>query len=76
MRTIDVVVTPKASRNEVVPQEDGVLRIYVTVPPADGEANKKVILLLSDYYSVPKSTISIIRGGTGRKKVVQLSSLT
>ena len=68
---IAVRVTPKASRNRVVAEEGG-LRVYVTVVPEDGKANKAVIRLLAKALGVPKSSLVLIRGATARDKVFRL----
>ena len=68
-KTFNIRVTPHAKQNKVV-ESDGVLRVYTTVAPENGRANSAVIELLSEYFNVPKSRINIIRGLTGRDKVV------
>ena len=70
-KTFNIRVTPHAKRNKVV-ESDGVLRVYTTVAPENGRANSAVIELLSEYFNVPKSRINIIRGLTGRDKVVTI----
>ncbi len=70
-KTFNIRVTPHAKQNKVV-ESDGVLRVYTTVAPENGRANSAVIELLSEYFNVPKSRINIIRGLTGRDKVVTI----
>ena len=68
-KTFNIRVTPHAKQNKVV-DADGVLRVYTTTVPENGRANSAVIELLSEYFDVPKSKIKIIKGLTGRDKVV------
>ena len=68
-KTLNVRVTPHAKQNKVV-EGDGVLRVYTTVAPENGRANSAVVELLADYLDVPKSRIKILKGLTGRDKVV------
>ena len=70
-KNFNIRVTPHAKQNKVV-ESDGVLRVYTTVAPENGRANSAVIELLSEYFNVPKSRINIIRGLTGRDKVVTI----
>lgn len=70
-KIFNVRVTPHAKQNKVV-DVDGVLRVYTTTAPENGRANSAVIELLSDYFDVPKSKINIIKGLTGRDKVVTI----
>ena len=68
-KIFNVRVTPHAKQNKVVENGD-VLRVYTTVAPENGRANDAVIKLLSEYWGIPKSKIKILRGLTGRDKIV------
>ncbi len=70
-----VHVLPRSSKNEIVGvMADGTLKIKVTAAPVDGSANKAVIRLLALKYKVPKSTITILRGQTGKNKIVLIEN--
>ena len=68
---INVRVTPRARVQKIVADGD-TLRVYTNAAPTDGAANAVVIKMLSQYYDVPKSRISIIRGATSHDKVVEI----
>ena len=68
-KIFNVRVTPHAKQNKVVENGD-VLRVYTTVAPENGRANDAVIKLLSEYWDISKSKIKILRGLTGRDKIV------
>ena len=70
-KTFNVHVTPRARQNKIV-ESNGVLRVYTTTVPEHGRANDAVVELLSEYLKVPKSRIKILRGLTGRDKVVTI----
>ena len=70
-KIFNIRVTPHAKQNKVV-ENDGVLRVYTTVAPENGRANEAVVKLLSEYFDVPKSSIKILRGLTGRDKTVSI----
>ena len=70
-KIFNIRVTPHAKQNKVV-ENDGVLRVYTTVAPENGRANGAVIELLSEYMDIPKSRIKIIKGLTGRDKIVSV----
>lgn len=67
-------VTPKASRNAIVPAETSgdPLRVYVTTAPEGGKANAAVLKLLAKALGVPKSNLTIVQGETGRDKLVEI----
>lgn len=70
-KIFNIRVTPHAKQNKIV-QDGNVLRVYTTVAPEKGKANGAVVDLLSDYFDVPKSKIKILKGLTGRDKIVTI----
>jgi uncharacterized protein (TIGR00251 family) len=68
-----VRVQPRSSRNEVVRNPDGTLKVYLTSPPVDGRANAELVNILSEEFGVPKGAVKIIRGAKGREKLVEIS---
>lgn len=74
--TIDVLVQPRASRNEVLgADEAGRIKVRVTAPPIEGAANKSLIELLARHFSVPERNITIVSGSRGRRKKVRVAGL-
>ncbi|USN55514.1 MAG: DUF167 domain-containing protein [Candidatus Peribacteria bacterium] len=74
---LHIYLTPNAKSNSI--SADGedmfgnvVYKCRVAAPPKEGEANKALILFLSDLLAIPKSTISITRGIKSRHKVVTI----
>jgi len=74
--TVDILVQPRASRAKIGPMHDGRVKIAVTAPPVDGEANAAVIELLAKALGVAKSAVSIAAGASGRRKTVHLDGVT
>ncbi len=73
-RRISVSVIPRVSRTEVLgPSEDGSYKVRVTSAPTDGKANEAVIVALSEFFDVAKSSVRIVRGLTGRKKIIEIN---
>ena len=70
-KNFNVRVTPHAKQNKVV-ESDGVFRVYTTTAPENGRANAAVVELLAEYLGIPKSRIKILRGLSGRDKVVSV----
>ena len=68
---IAVRVTPKASRNRIVVEEEQI-RAYVTTVPEDGKANVAVQKLITKAMRVPKSRLRLIRGQNSRDKVFRV----
>jgi hypothetical protein len=74
--TFAIRVSPRASKNAVGGVHDGALKIAVTAPPVDGEANEAIVKLLSKRLGVPKRAITIVSGATGRDKRVAIEGVT
>jgi uncharacterized protein (TIGR00251 family) len=73
---VQVVLQPRASRDEVVEQQGDSLKIRVTAPPVDNQANKKLCALLSKLMGVGRKQVEIIGGHRGRVKQVRIASTT
>lgn len=72
-KKITLKIIPNSSINKIVGIDDeGVLKIKLTAPPVDGEANKKLIAFLSKEWGVAKSKIQIIKGEWGKNKTVKI----
>jgi len=70
--SFDILVQPRASRAKLGPVHDGRLKVAVTAPPVDGEANAAVIELLAKQLGVARGAIEIAAGQTGRRKTVRV----
>jgi len=72
-----VHVTPRAGADRVgAAVGDGRtarLKLAVTAPPHDGEANTAVIALLARSLRLPKSAFTVVAGAGGREKTVAIA---
>jgi len=73
---ISLRIQPGASRNEVAGLASGVWRLRIAAPPVEGKANKALLEFLSEVLNIARSCIAIVRGETGRDKIVAISGLT
>jgi len=77
--TFDVLVQPRASRAKIGPREDrpnGRIKIAVTAPPVDGEANAAVIELVAAALGVPRRAVEVIAGAASRRKTLRVTGAT
>jgi uncharacterized protein (TIGR00251 family) len=66
-----VRVTPRASHNKIMElQSDGTLKVHITAPPVDDQANKELIKFMSEVLGVPKSRLDIVVGQNSRDKII------
>ena len=68
-----VRAAPNASADAILlPEGDDALRIRVTAPPEDGRANEAILALLAKALGQPRSSLTLLRGATGREKLVDI----
>ena len=73
---IKIKVQSRASRNTLSVVRDGMLRIRVTAPPVDGQANVAAIVLLAQALDVPKSAIRLVKGAFSHEKTLAVESMS
>jgi uncharacterized protein len=75
MARIAIRVQPRASRDEIFGERDGALLVRVTAPPVEGRANDAACKLIAKRLGVAPSRVAVVRGASGRDKVVEVSGL-
>jgi len=70
-----VRVQPRSSKNEVTGVQGDALRVRLTSPPVDGEANRHCIEFFAELLGVAKRDVIIIAGDTSRNKMVKVSGI-
>ncbi len=65
-----IKVQPRASKDEITGLQGDALKIRVTAPPVDGEANEACIRFIARKLGIAPSRVTIVSGHTGRNKTV------
>ncbi len=68
---VNIRVVPRASRIEVKPV-NGVLKVHLTKPAVDGQANTQLIEILAEHFQVKKYQVEIIQGLNSRNKIINI----
>lgn len=72
-----VRVVTRAQRNEIVGvQEDKSLKIRLTAPPNDNQANEALIKFLAERLGVPEKAIEIVAGRENRDKWISVEGIS
>ena len=66
---------PRAKRNAIVDERDGVLRVHVTAAPVEGQANAALCKLIAKRAGIARGRVSVVRGERSREKVVRVEGL-
>ncbi|OOF59506.1 DUF167 family protein YggU [Rodentibacter myodis] len=67
---LKVFLQPKASKDHIAGLHDNELKITITAPPIDGQANAHLLKFLSKAFKVPKSSIVLEKGELNRHKQI------
>jgi len=74
--TFSVHVQPRASRNEICGIQGDAIKLRLTSPPVEGEANRLCAEYLAKLLKVPKSAVTIIAGEKSRHKTLRVAGAT
>ncbi|MEK6590166.1 MAG: DUF167 domain-containing protein [Nitrospinota bacterium] len=73
---LGVRVQPRSSKNEVCGVFKDEIKIKLTSPPIDGEANEGLREFLSDILGISKGQIEIISGHRSKSKLIKIRGVT
>jgi hypothetical protein len=74
--TFAVKVHPRAKKDALTGELGDALKVSLTVPPIDGKANEACIEFFAKLLKVPRSSVTIASGQTGRSKVIRVLGLS
>ncbi len=69
---IEVKVEPRSSKKGIAGVVGSMVKVKLTAPPVEGEANEQLIEVLSEVTGARKSDIRILRGLSSKRKVVEI----
>jgi uncharacterized protein len=72
---LTIRLQPRARRNAIVDERDGVLRVSVTAAPVEGEANAALCRLIAKRAGVARGRVHVVRGERSREKVLRVEGL-
>ena len=71
--TLSVRVQPRAAQDGLAGVRAGALVVRLHAPPVDGRANEALARFLARVLDVPASAITLLRGASGRDKVLRIA---
>jgi hypothetical protein len=69
---ISVITIPNSNTSEIIKISENKYKIKIDAPASKDKANKRLIEILSKYFKVSKSSISIIKGLKSRNKIIKI----
>jgi uncharacterized protein (TIGR00251 family) len=73
--TIEVRVEPRSSKACISGVTGDVLKVKLTAPPVEGEANRQLIEVISEELGIAKRRINIVKGLKSKNKVVEIEGM-
>jgi uncharacterized protein (TIGR00251 family) len=73
--TFAIKLHPRAKKNAITGKVGDTLKLSLTAPPVDGKANAACIEFFAKLLKVPRSSVTIAAGETGRNKVICISGV-
>ncbi|MBI3913499.1 MAG: YggU family protein [Chloroflexi bacterium] len=70
--TLNVHVTPRAPRDEIVSASGDAIKIKLRAPPVDDKANDALVKFLAQAFGVRRAQIEIVSGLKSRHKLVRI----
>lgn len=68
-------VVPKSAKNEYVGTQGDAMKLKITAPPVEGQANDACVRFLSELLKVRKSQVTILSGHTSKKKTIAVGGI-
>jgi uncharacterized protein (TIGR00251 family) len=68
-------VVPRSAKCEVAGVQGDALKLRITAPPVEGQANTECIRFLSDILGVRKKQVTILSGHKSKKKTVAIEGV-
>lgn len=72
---LNIRLQPRSSKNQVEGTQGNALKVRLTAPPVEGEANRALIEFLSDLTGLRKSSFTIGSGLKSRDKRVAVEGV-
>ena len=71
-----VRVQPRSSRTAIEVQPDGAIRVALSAPPVEGEANAALREAISRALRVAKSSVTVVSGLRSREKSLLVAGVS
>jgi uncharacterized protein (TIGR00251 family) len=73
---LNVRVQPRARKDEISGTWEGALKVRLSAPAVENQANRALVAFLSDLLKTPRSAVRIQSGEHARTKRVEIRGVT
>ena len=72
---VNVKAVPNSKKPGVERIGENDFKVNVDAKAEGGRANRKLVEIVAEFFHVPKSSVSIVRGMRSRKKIIEIKGL-
>jgi uncharacterized protein (TIGR00251 family) len=69
---IKVKAFPSAKEEKIVKKKEDEFEVMTCAAPADGEATRRIIEMLQEYFNLPSGKVKIVKGFKERNKIFDI----
>ena len=73
--TFAVKVHPRAKQDRISGVLGDALKLEISAPPVEGKANDACINFFSNFFKMPRSSVTIAAGLSSRNKVIRITGV-
>ena len=73
--TLEIKAVPKAGRQQLKVEKNGIIKCYLKNAAEHGKANKELIKYLSSLLKISQAEVAIIKGELTKNKVIIVHSI-
>jgi len=73
---LKLLIQPRSSKNDIVGIHQGRVKVKLTAPPVEGEANETLVAFISKLLNLPKREITLTKGEASRRKSVEIMGVS
>lgn len=74
--SFSIRVHPRAKKNAITGEIGAALKVSLTAPPNDGQANQACVEFFAKLLKVPRTSVTIASGLSSRNKVIRIAGLS
>ena len=73
---LNIHVLPRSSQSKITGLHGDFVKVKLTKPPVDGQANAECCRVIAKYFGVSKSQVSVLKGASSKQKTLLVEGVS
>ena len=73
---INIHVLPRSSQSKITGLHDDSVKVKLTKPAVEGQANAECCRVAAKFFGVPKTQVSILKGASSKQKTLLVEGVS